>query len=86
MHAGFFFKKLAHKARMDTHTHTDRSDAISPYCIMLHEGIIKTSIDIDWPNIFTGKNTKITKMIYGLRICMNHGAKIYRYENKKNKF
>lgn len=54
-----------------------------PLRITLHEGIIKTSINIDWPKILIGKNTKITKIIYCLGICMNHGAEIYRYENKR---
>lgn len=58
-----------------THIHTPTGTMQYPLPITLHEGIIKTSINIAWPKIFTGKNTK--------GICMNHGAKIYRYENKK---
>lgn len=66
-----------------THIHTPTGTMQYPFRITLHEGIIKTSINIDWPKILIGKNTKITKIIYGLGICMNHGAEIYRYENKR---
>lgn len=33
---------------------------------------IKTSIISYWSRIFTGKDTKIAKLIYDLGICMNH--------------
>lgn len=41
-----------------TYIHTPTGAMQYPLRITLHEGIIKTSFNIDWPKIFNGKNTK----------------------------